>query len=139
MNDNREGVNKFLDSIYESARMIIDYNYELSELYKFKDEMYKRYCPFKVGDTVILVKEPVINEKQAWGWLHAKHFLKIGAVGIVKEVGFYDGKFRAGVKFLNETYIDSNTKKEIQLEKPHMYMFSEDFLKTCEGVKNGTL
>lgn len=61
-------------------------------------------APFKVGSRVRMTKTPVINEKEAWGWLGAKHFLVAGAIGTVQAIDFDDGHFCAWVTWDNETW-----------------------------------
>ena len=84
-------------------------------------------APFKKGDRVVLIETPVINEEVAWGWMGSKHFLIKGAKGTVSELDFYEGAFRAGVHFDNESWIDSDGNIHPR-EEPHQYWFSEKWL-----------
>lgn len=85
------------------------------------------FCPFRIGDKVVLVKKPQIDEKS--GWWGCRHFLVEGAIGTVREVDYYPWHFTACVEFDNESWIDSWNKKEIHpVENKHVFHFSEDYL-----------
>jgi hypothetical protein len=98
-------------------------------------------CPFQVDQRVQLTKTPVINEKEAWGWLGSKHFLIKGAVAIVKERDFYKGVFSFGLHFDDQTWIDSFTKEIHSPKEKALYYFGERWLSpisydqlTCEAL-----
>ena len=84
-------------------------------------------CPYQIGERVMLVKTPVINAKESWGWLGAKHFLIQGATATVHQREFYDGRFIFGLYFDDETWIDHKGKKQ-PVDSPGMYMFGESWL-----------
>ena len=83
-------------------------------------------CPYQIGDRVMLVKTPVINEKESWGWLCAKHYLIQGAIATVHQREFYQGKFVFGLYFDDETWIDLNGNKN-KPDRPGMLMFGESW------------
>lgn len=103
------------------------------------NSIWKR-CPHKVGDIVRLTKTPDINQETSWGWMGAKHFLVEGAIATVHSREFYDGLFRFGLCFGNETWIDMNGIKHPP-DRLSIYCFSENWLKsanydqlTCEAL-----
>jgi hypothetical protein len=57
-----------------------------------------------VGAHVELCLTPRIDEKHAWGWLGAKHFLIEGARASVVEVRFADGAFSYELLFDDESW-----------------------------------
>lgn len=62
---------------------------------------------FKIGDKVELNYTPVINEKEAWGWLSDRHFLIKGAQATVVEVSYHDNEFGYLLQFDNDnSWID---------------------------------
>ncbi len=90
-------------------------------------------CPFAVGQRVELSVTPVINNREAWGWLGAKHFLVEGAVATVVERQFYEGHFRFGLHFDDESWIHFETKEKHRPDQPSMYMFWEKDLRARVG------
>lgn len=84
--------------------------------------------PFKVGDRVRLRETPEINQKDSWGWMHAKHFLVKGAEGVVGSVDFADGRFHALVAFDNETHLSDLDHKEYPVTRKGFYCFGERWL-----------
>jgi hypothetical protein len=84
-------------------------------------------APFRKGDRVVLTETPVINSLESWGWVGSKHFLVKGAKGTVDEIDFYDGQFRAGVIFDDETWVDTDGNKHLP-HRPHQHWFSEKWL-----------
>lgn len=61
-----------------------------------------RFSKFKIGDRVQLKYTPIINDKQAWGWLGYKDMLVRGAKATVKEIDYRSGDFRYGLIFDQE-------------------------------------
>ena len=64
----------------------------------FTKELFE-YSKFKVGDKVKLKETPVINEKEAWGWMGYRNTLVKGAIAVIKNVDHYSGNFRYGIIF----------------------------------------
>jgi len=85
----------------------------------------------KLEDRVELIKTPDINEKDSWGWMGAKHFLKAGAKGFVKELSFWDGKIRYGIIFDLDSYIFDGKLNPV--ERKGIYMFPESYIKKIQG------
>jgi len=83
--------------------------------------------PLQVKDRAILIETPVINDKESWGWLGAKHFLIKGAMATVKEVDFYKGKFIFGLKFDDDSWIDQDNVVH-KRDKNSLYFFSEQWV-----------
>lgn len=91
------------------------------------DKLWDR-CPFKEGDKAVLAKTPDIRPETSPGWMSSKHFLVEGALATVASVGFYDGQFRFGLMFDNETWID---REGIQrpVDNQYVYTFGEKWIK----------
>lgn len=91
-------------------------------------------CLFKVGDKVKLNTTPIIDNYTNWGWLAHKHFLIEGSTAIIESRGIHNGKFRYGVSFDNESYIDFNTKEKvfITLDKKRIFTIPESWLTKSE-------
>ena len=84
-----------------------------------------RYAPFKVGDRIALAVTPVINKTTAYGWLGSKHFLKVGAVGVVKSSEVRsNGELAFYIEFDDETWIDRDGVARPMDEKS-TYCFGE--------------
>jgi len=76
----------------------IELPYIIEKLEEYKKALYM-HSKFKVGDRVVLVKEPTISEKERWGWMSYRSYFKEGTGVIIKEVEWHKGKFRYGVIF----------------------------------------
>ena len=59
---------------------------------------------WKVGAQVELALTPQIDERHAWGWLSAKHFIIEGARAEVVDVHFSNGAFTYYVVFADESW-----------------------------------
>lgn len=104
-------------------------DYYLIELAAAYDLLMTAYAPFKVGERVALTHTPEISEKVAWGWLGAKHFLKIGAQGTVKTSGCGTGGFTFGIEFDDDTWMDRNGDKH-PADTKGVYNFSARSLRS---------
>lgn len=116
----KEGVDQFYS---------YNFKYNLDKLLDCHELLLTKYAPFKINDKVVLTKTPDINEKDSWGWMHARHFLIKGAKGIVVEFDVSKRGFSAGVLFEEESWIDH--RGVLTLYKPverHQYWFHEDSL-----------
>lgn len=82
-------------------------------------------CPFGTGDRVQLEITPVINDKEAWGWMGSKHFLAKGAKATVTGVEFRKGKFIFGLEFDDDSWVHPHTKEVIPNDRKALYYFSE--------------
>ena len=101
-------------------------DFYLNKINEYINVLFDRFAPFKVGDRVELIKTPIINEKESWGWLSSKHFLVKGALATVKDVDYEDGKFIVDVIFDEESWIDDKGKKrKIENKDKHTYCISE--------------
>jgi hypothetical protein len=91
-------------------------------------------CLFKVDDKVKLTITPTIDNYTNWGWLAHKHFLIEGAKAKIHSRGIHLGKFRYGIIFDDESYIDYNTKEPvfITLDKRSIFTIPEDWLTKVE-------
>ncbi|RUR74888.1 hypothetical protein PCC6912_50660 [Chlorogloeopsis fritschii PCC 6912] len=109
--------------------------YILNSVLGSYENLFNRFCPFKVGERVVLTKTPEIDKES--GWYRGKHFLVEGAIATIKNRDYYQNKFVFYLEFENESWIDSNG--EIHLydpERRHHFAFSEDFVGNCLNVNN---
>ena len=90
--------------------------------------MFERFCPYKIGDSVRLSKDVIVDENS--GWWNCRHFLKKGAVATVKERGYSRGKFTFYIEFYDETWIDRNGD-ERPVSSKHTFHFGEGMLEPC--------
>jgi len=65
--------------------------YHLDELVKTHQEMFERFCPYKVGERVKLSK--TLDIRPDSGWYGSRHFLIEGATATVIQTNFRDGLF----------------------------------------------
>lgn len=93
------------------------------------------YCPFHKGDRVRLKETPIIDEKNAPGWLSSKHFLVEGAVGVVENMIVNENGFRFDVIFDDESWVDGDGTKHAPSYR-HTFCFKECMLEKV-GVLNG--
>lgn len=94
--------------------------------------LFDRFCPFKEGDRVVLTKTPLINEKVAPGWVHAKHFLVKGSIGTVTSRDADAKGFHFNVTFDNDTWIDASGT-ERPTERERAFGFREGSLAPYNG------
>lgn len=99
--------------------------YEMKNL----ESLFEKYCPFKKGDKITIVKE--IDFEKSWGWAAYKHILVPGCVGTIDERLFYDNHFVFCVEIMVDTYISSLTNKpEPSYDPgPKFFYFGEEYLK----------
>lgn len=90
--------------------------------------MFDRFCPFKVGDRVVLTKAPKIPDENH-GWWCCRNLLVKGATGIVKARGYSKGRFTFDVEIDNQTWVDDSGEKQ-PTSSSYMFCFSEDFLES---------
>lgn len=80
---------------------------QLTECYEYLLTL----APHQVGDRVRLVDAPDINERDSWGWMHAKHFIVKGAVATVAHVEADGEGFSYFLQFEDDSWINSYTKR----------------------------
>jgi len=78
---------------------------------------------FIILQTVRLRETPEINETVRYGWVRSKHFLVKGARGIVRELDFWEGMFRYGIEFYDETRLVDG--REEHVKEKHLHWFNE--------------
>lgn len=105
---------------------LADIHRALTKAEEYKVGLFER-APAQKGDRIVLCDTPVINEKEAYGWLHAKHFLIKGAKATVHEVEFYNNKFMFALKFDDDSYIDIDGVKTMTKDKG-LYYFPERYI-----------
>jgi hypothetical protein len=118
------------------------FDHTLTCLLAAREALLTKYAPFKVGDAVALAVTPTIDEKTAPGWMSSRHFLKRGAIGVVRGSDVRsDGKLAFAVEFVDESWIDKDGAVHPATEK-HSYHFGElalEHLKTPNvEIKRGT-
>ncbi len=80
----------------------IELPYIIEKLEEYKKALYQ-YSKFKVGDRVVLVKEPVISgDTERWGLISYRLLFKIGNTAIIQKVDYHEGGFRYEFNFEGE-------------------------------------
>jgi len=95
----------------------------LKDLIEKYESMFNKYCPFKVGEKVVLTETPEITDTVRWGWRGYKHLLIKGAIATIKSCdysvekgfGFYisfkeGGEFYFSAKWLKKVKNVPNSK-----------------------------
>lgn len=67
------------------------------------------FAPYQPGDRVRLTKTPEISDRERWGWLRAKHFMKTGALARIVSVSSDGQGFDYGLEFDEDSYLDRRT------------------------------
>jgi hypothetical protein len=93
--------------------------------------MFDRFCPFKVGDRVRLVKDYEVTDK-SHGWYHCRHFLQKGALSTIITREYENTCFTFQIEFDRETWISSEDKIERPVTCKHTFYFREDYLEKVE-------
>lgn len=87
---------------------------------KAVDMLFDRFCPWKIGDRVVLVR--AVNFENAPGWSHAQEWMQPGALGEVRERDTRNGLFTAAVRW--------------DADPNYVYWYNEHFLRVVdEAVK----
>jgi hypothetical protein len=98
--------------------------YKVKSIAVSYQDMFDRFCPFQIGEKVILSK--AIDFTKAPSWESSRHFLIEGAIAIIKERDFRNKLFVFGVEFEEDSWID--TEGDIHQYKPedrHLFCISE--------------
>lgn len=129
-------VKKAADLIERGHRLLDNgpLSYYLTQLIGSYEYMMERFCPFRVGDRVILVNRPDLHKNP--GWMHYQHFLTVGAKATVRQASCTDKGFIFHLEFDEESWIDDHgsqgrskgTLVPVPEHKRHQFRFSEDFL-----------
>ncbi len=90
--------------------------------------MYKRFCPFKIGDRVELLADT--DTSNAPGWDHCKHFLIKGAKATVMDRGYHKGYFSFDLSFDDESWLKDGVPQPIITK--HVFSFNENNIKVAE-------
>ena len=106
--------------------MRYEFDYKVNRVLASYNDIFERFCPFKDGDRIYLVKTPDIDEKSSW--YTSRHFLTEGATGKVLSRDYYKNKFCFSVEFDNESWIDEAGNQHLVLEGKQAYTFNEDWL-----------
>jgi hypothetical protein len=99
-------------------------SFYIEEVSEMIDMLFERFCPFKIGDRVMLTKP--IDFAKSYGYRQHAHWMVPGAKGTVKAVGAQDKQFWAAVEFDDESWVWDG---EIRPTKDkHHFRFSESQL-----------
>jgi hypothetical protein len=82
---------------------------------------------YQVGQSCILNHTPPINHHTNWGWLSAKHFMISGAQCTIISRHFINGKFKYGVNFTEESYLDAK-KNPVPILNKSAYLIPEEWM-----------
>jgi hypothetical protein len=127
-------VNTFADVVRYS-----EHKFHWERMQTYARALFDR-APFKPGDRVRITKDPNITQEKSWGWMGAKHFLVVGALGTVRYVDFYDGHFCADVIWDDESWISSTDKTlhPVPLEDRALYRFWETKIERVPSEPSST-
>lgn len=117
------------DQFKEKARELGGGKWGIRQVIDSYLSLFDRFCPFKIGDKVELVRDAKIQPGD--GWYHSRHFLVKGAIGTIMARGYYQNGFAFQVSFDNETWIDSAGEQH-SVEDHHWFLFSESALKKAD-------
>ena len=81
---------------------------------------------FRKGERVELKED--VDLSDCSGWVSSKHFLIKGSVATVRDVDYYQGKYRYDIEFDDETWIDHHGVKRVP-DKKHTFCFYQKSLK----------
>ena len=103
-----------------------EFGYKLNEVLQNYESLFKRFCPYKVGDLVQLKDDLAIAQNS--GWYSSKHFLVKSGAATVKTCGDYQNDlFCFGLEFDDESYIDMHGEVKPVIAK-HLYYLSENLI-----------
>lgn len=63
--------------------------YYLEKLAVHSEALLTRFAPFKVEDKAMIIRQP----KCEGGWKGLESTLAVGAIGVISDVDYYDGRF----------------------------------------------
>lgn len=128
VSDYANELSDFYDKVRDLEKAIPgEFGYKLNSVLSSYNEMFSRFCPFKVGDRIRLTKTPVIE--QGSGWYGSRHFLVEGAIATVRNCDWHKGKFVFNLEFDDESWVDSEGRiYPIAPERRHMFSFGEDWI-----------
>lgn len=128
-----ENFSKAMEKIAEAQRLLEKgpSSYYVTEITGAYEYMMERFCPFKVGDTVMLKHAP---DPMPTGWVSSAHFLIAGSKAIVHSTECTPKGFLFYIKFDNESWIKrdfASKTEEVVLFEPdrrHTFGFGENSL-----------
>jgi len=124
----KEGINKIKEGMSILSKGPMDYY--LKGLMECREELFKRCCPFQIGDEVELIVDLKIEKSS--GWYSCRHFLIVNAKATVREVDFYRGGFKFELEFYNESFIDFHGDEHPIINR-HIFVFDENKLRLVRG------
>ena len=121
-----EELAEFLCQLSRSIPSEIEY--KTSAIVNNYQDIFDRFCPFQIGDEVILTKE--VDFAKAPNWKPSKHFLVNGAIAVVKSRDFKHGLFVFGVEFEDDSWIDTDEIiHKYEPENRHLFYIDESYLR----------
>jgi len=124
----KEGINKIKEGMSILSKGPMDYY--LKGLMECREELFKRCCPFQIGDEVKLIVDLKIEKSS--GWYICRHFLIVDAKAMVREVDFYRGGFKFELEFYNESFIDFHGDEHPIINR-HTFVFDENQLRSAHA------
>jgi len=107
----------------------------IEKISAYEDYIFNRCAPFRRHDFVELTKE--IDFENSPGWVSSKGFLRPGVAGRVEEVSFSDSKFAVGVRWVNQTWVDSQGKESpVEPRRWAIYLHPSGSLKALSPEKS---
>lgn len=116
-----------LEEIRQLYKRLTLTSYDIEQIRTTFNEMFERFCPFKVGDRVRLVRDWTDPRGDSPGWHHHMHTLVRDNVAVVKGRDFRNGKFIFDLLFDKETWVDKDGV-EHPVSKKGTFCFREDWL-----------
>ena len=114
---------RFADSMQQATGNSFEWSMEqMADSYI---SMFERFCPYKEGDHVELLKDVPCDGS---GWVTCKHFLIRGATATIHSCGYGNGKFVFDVIFDDESWIDSDGKEQ-PIENKHTFGLNETYFR----------
>jgi hypothetical protein len=117
--------NEFSSKIYNAFGGSVEWG--INEVVSSYLSMFDRFCPFKEGDRVELVKDIDVNESS--GWYGSRHFLIRGSKGTVRGREYRKNMFTFDIEFDNETWFDGKGN-EHPVERKHVFNLNETQLRS---------
>jgi hypothetical protein len=106
-------------------------NYKTTSILNGYQQLFERFCPYQIGDKVLLTKAP--DFEKAPGWIGSKHFLIPGAIGYIKTRDFRNNSFIFGIEFEDDSFIDHNGKiHKIKRAERYLFLLPESELAAAE-------
>ncbi len=128
-----ENFTKAMEKITEAQNLLQrgPCSYYVNEITGAYEYLMERFCPFKVGDRVMLKHSPY---PMPYGWVGSAHFLVSGSIATIHSTECGPTGFVFGVEFDDESWIkrDWTTKIEefvpVEPSRKHRFSLNENIL-----------